>query len=267
MEKRTISWFVAVFVVVSLSGCELGGDDDGPGACVMHQEGQNSIYKCIAVTSRTHCDSEGELKVSSKDFYTYYSGKTCAKLGYKYCEFNGCVIASESGCKEGSGTHMYGTSACDNDDPAPDFDCTGGAFEGVYHSLNPNDTVKAHWDFDQCRVVSWDATGTICGFHVTVTGFDFDGVSNNQGTVKLSYGDYYNWTLCEPDAHWQLDPTAPKGEQVPINWSLDSNGNLIINSETLIPGNGDTTPPGWDGVNAPSAKECGTLPAGSCGGF
>ncbi len=48
---------------------------------------------------------------------------------------------------------------------------------------------------------------------------------------------------------------------------LLSNGNLNINGEILIPGTGGTTPPGWDGTGVPSGKECGTLPAGSCGGF
>jgi len=267
--KGKIGWLLAgLLLSLYIAGCQLGGDDDGAGACVMHQDEPMKIHKCIAVISKGHCDSEGDQKVGEKESYTYFSGKTCAQLGYKYCEFNGCVVgADEGGCDEGSGTHMYGTCACDNDYPPSDIDCTGGVFEGVWHSQNPNGTVKAHWDFDQCRVISWDATGEICGFHVAVEGFEFSGVGDDQGTVLLSYGTYYNWTLCEPDAHWQEDPTAPKGEQAPISWELKSNGNLNINGENIIRGNGGKTPPGWGGSGAPSGDECGTLPQASCGSF
>jgi len=144
--KGKIGWLLAgLLLSLYIAGCQLGGDDDGAGACVMHQDEPMKIHKCIAVISKGHCDSEGDQKVGEKESYTYFSGKTCAQLGYKYCEFNGCVVgADEGGCDEGSGTHMYGTSACDNDYPPSDIDCTGGVFEGVWHSQNPNGTVKAH---------------------------------------------------------------------------------------------------------------------------
>ena len=247
------------------SGEKGEGVKDGEGACVMHQEEPSKAYTCVYVLNKDHCDVEAQNYGVDED-YSHYPGMTCADRGYKYCEFNGCIEGGpDQSCSEGGGTHFYATSICDNDYPPSDGVCVkGGVVGGIWHSINPNETLKAHWDFDQCRVVSWDATGTICGFHVKINKFSFTETGADTGTLVVSYGDYYNWTMCEPDAHWELDPTAPTGEQVPINWSKESNGDFNINGEIIKPGNGGKNPPPWDSKGQPEQGECGTIPAGSC---
>jgi hypothetical protein len=268
MCTRGLFVFIGLVAMVLAGACD-EGPRTGPGACVMHQE-DPPAYVCRAVISLTHCEIEaGNVGVDDPDDWTHLFGKTCAGLGYRYCEYNGCGETSEYTCEEGGGTNMYANSLCDNDIPPSDFDCTGGVFHGIWHSKNPSGTLKAHWDFDYCRVVSWDTTGEICGFHVEIQGFEFTGVGSDQGTVVVHYGDYYNWTLCEPDAAWELDPTAPKGEQAPVNWELKVDGTINLNGEILYPPDRDIKlPPAWEGMGkAPSPEGCGTLPEVSCLGF
>ena len=272
MFDRRLLWVLGLLVSMIGGACD-EGPRTGPGACVVHIDEPTPAFTCVAVISLTHCEVEADNYggISDPDHFSHFAGKTCADLGYRYCEYNGCVDGTEEGgCEEGGGTHMYASSACDDDVPPSDVDCTGGVFHGVWHSKNPSGTLKAHWDFDYCRVVSYDVSGEICGFHVEIQGFDFTGVGSNKGTVKVSYGDYYNWTLCDPDAHWQLDPTAPKGEQVPVPWELLSDGTINLNGEIIHPPDREIhPPPKWSGKKgeAPSPDACGTLPEGSCGGF
>ena len=263
--------------LIFLGGCWMAmaaacdeGPRTGPGACVMHQE-DPSRFLCLAVISLTHCEVEAaNSNVQDPHDWTHFAGKTCEALGYRYCEFNGCIEGTkDGGCHEGGGTRMYANGLCESDIPPSEVDCTGGVFHGIWHSKNPSGTVKAHWDFDYCRVVSWDTSGEICGFHVEIQGFEFTGVGSDQGTVVVSYGDYYNWTLCEPDAKWDLDPTAPKGEQQPIPWKLVSDDIIDLNGERLYNKKepAGKQPPSWKGPgNTPEPEPCGTLPEVSCQG-